>query len=507
MTRWLNAPTHVDFNVTNACNLACSHCHSASGARLPNEFDTEGLIRAVEELHALGVLSIVFAGGEPFVRRDMSHVLAHACALPGWKVSVVTNGTFLARGTRAAELFKQCPGLHVNVSLDGSTPGLLATLRHQAGPTQDPKLLFDDVTSSIRRCAEAGFHTSVNFTVTSATAHDLPDLYALAIDELGADGVVAIKFFPAGFGLDHLDELDLTYRAWSAFFSALTTKKLEGGYPKLEMSVAAAWEFYLPLIEAKLDLTAAEQAWRYRSPLRDRSFGATHFVGDSSGIAELAVGGDGQVYPSVLFYGLHGAECGRLLATPAKQIWEQAPALRELASLTTAGLPRPCQQCALVGICGGGSRARAFGATGRLDGPDVACPLIDEAKPPTRVPQGPVIDSVPVVLTGQSKGHAPSQPRHVIGSGETAIRVYATPEGCEVRAIGYVVHGNTLLRDAFDAALSDDPVLAVKPLSTAHEIPVADVTAPLRRLISLLSAEGFPIEDLDNLITSFAPAR
>ena len=81
------ALTHVDFNLTNACNLACAHCHSASGKALPDELTTPELLRIVHEMHAMGVLSVAFAGGEPFMRPDLLDVLAEACSLDGWRSS------------------------------------------------------------------------------------------------------------------------------------------------------------------------------------------------------------------------------------------------------------------------------------------------------------------------------------------------------------------------------------------------------------------------------------
>ncbi len=76
---WDRGPAHVDFNVTNGCNLACSHCHSSSGDKLPRELHIDEVKDVVTQLHEMGVLTIAFAGGEPFIRKDILSILEHAC--------------------------------------------------------------------------------------------------------------------------------------------------------------------------------------------------------------------------------------------------------------------------------------------------------------------------------------------------------------------------------------------------------------------------------------------
>ncbi|WP_137817003.1 radical SAM protein, partial [Gandjariella thermophila] len=117
---------HVDFNLTNACNLACTHCHSASGTALPEELTTDEILEVVHELHRQGVLSVAFAGGEPFMRQDIVAILSEACKLDGWRVSVITNGLFFS-DTLVDQLRENCRRCQVVGAPPASSSSLLRT--------------------------------------------------------------------------------------------------------------------------------------------------------------------------------------------------------------------------------------------------------------------------------------------------------------------------------------------------------------------------------------------
>ncbi|MFE7114118.1 radical SAM/SPASM domain-containing protein [Streptomyces sp. NPDC057654] len=367
---------HVDFNLTNACNLSCSHCHSASGAALPDELTTREIVAIIGQLHAHGVLSVAFAGGEPFVRRDIVAILSAACALDGWRVSVITNGLFFSDAMLGV-LAEQCPGLGVNVSIDGSTPESFSELRAQPGASRSAKeALFRRVTEGVQRAVGAGLDVSVNTTMTRATMSDLVPTYAMATGRLGARSLVAIKFFPAGYGRAHLERFEFPSAVWSQQFQQLTVRKLAGDLPLMQLSLPSAWEFYLPLIEGGFDLATAERAWHNRSPLRESAYGRHRTVGDVAGVTELCVSGDGSVYPSVLMVGEERMRCGSLRESELGELWESAAPLRQLRDMRLSDISPACDGCDLARLCGGGSRSRALAQHGSPFAADSACTLL-----------------------------------------------------------------------------------------------------------------------------------
>jgi radical SAM protein with 4Fe4S-binding SPASM domain len=372
---------HVDINLTNACNLACTHCHSSSGTALNNELSTEEIVRVVHQLYDHGVLSITFAGGEPFMHPGLLTVLKAACRLDGWQIAVVTNGLFLTESV-ITELL-ECPGLTVNVSIDGSTPTTFSELRGQPGSTPNAQAaLFRRVTGGVRRAVERGLRVSVNTTMTRATMYDLVPTYRLAVGELGAEAQVAIKFFPAGYGRQHLERYEFPWPVWAAEFQALTKMKMAGDLPRMELSLPSAWEFYLPVIAADIDIAAAEAAWRNRSPLREPRFARSRSIGDVAGVNELCISSDGSVYPSVLMVGNPAMLCGSVRQDTVASIWLTSPRLASLRDLSVSTLDANCSGCGLVSLCGGGSRSRAVSAADEIAAADAACPLVKPAAAP-----------------------------------------------------------------------------------------------------------------------------
>lgn len=492
---WRIGPTHVDFNVTNGCNLACTHCHSASGAKLPAELCTEEVLDVLDQLHALGVMRVAIAGGEPFIRRDIVDILEHACRLPGWRVAVITNGLFFRQREQVARLAERCPDLTVNVSLDGSTASGFHVLRRQARrPDQDPQPMFDQIVDGIRSLVHLGVTTAVNVTLSRPTLHDWVPTYRLAVEKLGASALVGIKFFPGGYGKTFRGLLELSFEQWSGVFARITRAKLDGDLPGMQVSVPAAWEFYLPLLQAGIDVHGAEQAWGYRAPLREGAYRSSYSVGDTAGVAELSIAGDGTVYPSVLFSGMPGVASGNVRERPLAEIWAASPVLTSMRTMQVGDLAAECGACTFSAVCGGGSRARAYADTGRLDGIDAACPIVRAAEPaaggsPRVVPVGP-----------------PPVDMHVLGKGREAMRVFFTADGCQLRVNSHIVTCGAdeahLLRTAVGAGSAQtsaqDVGSGTPRLSDAMDTLLAtlrrvgaptDAVSPLRGLASVPASE------------------
>lgn len=471
---WRVGPTHVDFNVTNGCNLACTHCHSSSGDKLPRELSTAEVFDVLDQLHRLGSLRLAIAGGEPFMRRDIYDILEYACGLPGWQVAVITNGLFFANPGRVTQLAGRCPGLTVNVSLDGSTPTRFNLLRKQARhPGQDPTPMFNQVTTAIKTLAGAGIRTAVNLTLSRPTIEDCEPTYRLAVEELGASALVGIKFFPGGYGKAFQDLLELPFPVWSRAFAALTRAKLDGRLERLQISVPAAWEFYLPLAQAGIDVVSAEAAWGYRAPLRASGYRHTTTIGDTAGIAEMSIAGDGTVYPSVLCVGVEGLRAGDVRTESLGAIWAGSPVFTALRRQGVADLAAECDTCPLTSVCGGGSRARAYAGSSGITAADYACPLVRPASP--RRPQA--ADRATAAPLGPA-----NQTMRVLGAGPNAVRIFFTDQGCQVRA------NNHIIRFAPDESAGLAAALGVP--DHADSPPASSVGTMLEALTSTLDRVG-----------------
>ncbi len=115
--RGLAAPICLTWELTYACNLACTHCLSSSGRRDPKELTTAEALSLIDEIADMRIFYINVGGGEPMIRRDFFELVEHAVARRvGVKFS--TNGSRIDRA--AAARLAGIDYLDVQVSIDGA---------------------------------------------------------------------------------------------------------------------------------------------------------------------------------------------------------------------------------------------------------------------------------------------------------------------------------------------------------------------------------------------------
>lgn len=371
-----SAPVHIDFDMTNACNLACHHCHAASGKRQQDELSTDEIKDLINQMHGNGVIDLTIAGGEPFLRSDLMDILSHVNERPGLYTTVITNGTLLNKQT-VKTLAKKCSRINFNISIDGSTPDKLDLLRHRKNRDETRRnQLFNQITSGAKSISDAGLRLGVSFVTSGMNSDDLESVYNMAIHELGAESVTAIRFFPAGFGKNALHELALNYTSWKNILLDLTLNK--NRFKKLSLSVSAAWEIYLPLLNNGYSSQQIWDIWHYRSTLMDPVYSSKYQTGDASGIGDLNISSNGIVYPSVLMAGNNKVVCGDIRKNSLQDIWFNSPILKKMRKIKISEIGSPCTECKIRKLCGGGSRARALSITGMISGLDSWCPIISD---------------------------------------------------------------------------------------------------------------------------------
>jgi len=115
--RGLEAPICLTWELTYACNLACTHCLSSSGRRDPRELTSVEAKTLIDEIAAMQIFYVNIGGGEPMIRRDFFELVEYAVAHHvGVKFS--TNGTRIDR--RAGERLASIDYLDVQISIDGA---------------------------------------------------------------------------------------------------------------------------------------------------------------------------------------------------------------------------------------------------------------------------------------------------------------------------------------------------------------------------------------------------
>jgi mycofactocin radical SAM maturase len=208
--RGLDAPICLTWELTYACNLACTHCLSSSGRRDPRELSTAECRAVIDELEAVQVFYVNIGGGEPTVRHDFWELVEYATAHHvGVKFS--TNGSRIDNA--AASLIAHSDYLDVQISVDGATADVNDAVRGAGS--------YATAIAAMERLASAGVNAFKMSVVL--TRHNAPqlDAFKAIADRYGAQLRIT-RLRPSGRGADVWDELHPTAAQQRVVYDWLT---------------------------------------------------------------------------------------------------------------------------------------------------------------------------------------------------------------------------------------------------------------------------------------------
>jgi radical SAM protein with 4Fe4S-binding SPASM domain len=84
----------LPWRCTFACNYNCVHCTSARKSAYPDEVNTAGAMRIVDQAYEFGASFFGITGGEALLRKDLFDVIAYARKV-GLNASIITDGRLL----------------------------------------------------------------------------------------------------------------------------------------------------------------------------------------------------------------------------------------------------------------------------------------------------------------------------------------------------------------------------------------------------------------------------
>lgn len=184
---------YIRLSVTDRCNLRCRYCMPPEGITcLPMHeiLSYEETIHLCEIFAGLGIHKIKITGGEPFVRRNICHLIREIKAIPGIdSVTVTTNGTM---ALQHLEELKSIGIDGINFSLDTLNPEIFKQITGSDG--------LSDVLCAIDRAAALDIpNIKINCVpVQGVNTQDIPDIAAFAKDS--PIHVRYIEMMPIGLG-------------------------------------------------------------------------------------------------------------------------------------------------------------------------------------------------------------------------------------------------------------------------------------------------------------------
>jgi MoaA/NifB/PqqE/SkfB family radical SAM enzyme len=336
-------PLRVYWEVTRACDLACRHCRATANPNAdPSELTTAEGYRLLQQLALFGdpLPHLVLTGGDPLKRDDLFELIAVAQNL-GFRVSVAPSATPLL--TQGALFALATAGVDaISLSLDGSNAERHDAIRGISGT-------YERTLEAARIARVIHLPFQVNTLVCADTVDDLPAIYEQVV-ELGA-------------------------ARWSLFF-LVTVGRGQLLRPVSAERAEQVLEWIAGLggrPRAALPLVTTTEAPQLRRIVIERrreegSAAAHHAAGVRDGNGIMFISHTGDICPS----GFLELPAGNVTTDNVVDVYRDAPLFQQLRDADN--FHGRCGRCEYRWDCGG-SRARAFCASGDPLGEDPLCTL------------------------------------------------------------------------------------------------------------------------------------
>lgn len=357
-------PFMVIWEVTRACDLACRHCR-AEACPLPHrdELTTAEAQALIDEVAGFGSPPPLFilTGGDPLKRPDLLHLIERAAArrLP---VAFSPSATPLLTSQAIADV-KAAGAVAMSLSLDGDTPATHDAFRGVAG-------VFERTLDAWDAALRYGVKVQINTTVTGVNVMALPGIARL-VRERGAMSwsVFFLVRVGRGQGLPQItpaeceDVLHFLYDVGEG----MPVKTTEGHHYKRVVLQRTVLERRGLGPESALTFGPLYHALRTMLGPWPAGTGRRRTPMDvNAGRGFVFVSHTGSVHAS----GFLPLPAGNVRRRPLGEIYRDSPLLRALRN--PASWNGRCARCEFREVCGG-SRSRAYAATGDPTGDDPLC--------------------------------------------------------------------------------------------------------------------------------------
>ena len=334
-TVFADAPRRVYWEVTAACDLACRHCRAEAAPEPdPTELSTAEGLALIDRLARFGppLPHLVLTGGDPLKRRDVWSLISLAGVL-GFGVSVAPSATPLLTPAIVQRLRTQRVEA-ISLSVDGSDASRHDAIRGVPG-------CFRRTLEVAAAARAAGLPFQINTLVSRETLPDLAAIYEVA-KHAGASRWSL--FFLVSVGRGTVLEPISAHQCEDLLDWLVSLRGLDGPV----VTTTEAPHFRRVLLQ---------RAWR-RGSRRPAARGHDHAaagIRDGNGI--MFISHTGEVYPS----GFLPLSAGSVRREDPVSIYRSSSVF--LALRRPDGFRGRCGRCEFRNVCGG-SRARAFAATG-----------------------------------------------------------------------------------------------------------------------------------------------
>lgn len=188
MKRLLSAPTSVNLELTELCNVKCSHCYNfwRDESVGSTSLTLEKMDRLVEQFVTAGVFHVIVTGGEPFARFPL---LRHALTrLQERGLSYSCNSNLTLATPEKVRALREIGLDHILTSLPSMDPDTNDQIMNSHGA-------YEKILRGIRTCVSDGIRVSVNMVVTRRNMDQVYETARLVAD-LGAQRIFVTRSVP-----------------------------------------------------------------------------------------------------------------------------------------------------------------------------------------------------------------------------------------------------------------------------------------------------------------------
>jgi radical SAM protein with 4Fe4S-binding SPASM domain len=167
----------LHLEITNACNMTCTHCYVSSGTPLPGEMSLDEIRKVIDMLPPNSGKRIAISVGEPIVRKGCMEIVEYCALECGHDVDLYTNGRHFPRkfAQHILEINALARGqVRIQLSLEGATALTHDLVRGQGS--------FNDAIDSLRMFQELGLNriTVLFVCLTKANFSEINEIIHLA---------------------------------------------------------------------------------------------------------------------------------------------------------------------------------------------------------------------------------------------------------------------------------------------------------------------------------------
>jgi SynChlorMet cassette radical SAM/SPASM protein ScmE len=344
----MRMPRLVDLEITSRCNLRCSYCYYYDNPAVQyHDLPGHEWLEFFDELGRARVMEVCIAGGEPFIRRDLPHLI-EGIVRNRMRYSILSNGSFI---TDELAKFLADTGRcnYVQISLDGSRPESHDRARGAGS--------FRKALRGIRILQRHAVDVTVRVTIHRYNVHDLEGIARYLLEDLGLPEFSTNAVGYLGSCRSHAKELMLTAREREVAMATLT--RLAHEYDGRISAMAG------PLAEARL--------WNRMLEARHNEAPAFpnggHLTGCGCPSSKISVRADGVFVPCSM---LPHMALGRINQDPFLEVWNCNSLLNQMRERHTIPLTdfEFCQGCEFIPYCTGSCPALAYSMMGEVDHPN-----------------------------------------------------------------------------------------------------------------------------------------